>query len=339
MGDFVSSCTVLEPVSQSSQNPEIFLNLAVSYSKVQRYEDAVCAALRCLERRPDDVVAYDVLSAGYFQLKQFSQAREAGTQALCLKDARVTLTQPQWALPEGSAKAWATEVGKRNVIAFSLWGAHPRYLRGALRNLLLAPDMYPSWILRFYVDETVPRVMLDLIRTLGGEVIEHTPNAPIRERLCWRFNVANDPSVGYFLVRDVDSVFSVREVNAVHEWQSSEQWFHVIRDWWSHTDLMLAGLWGGVAGVLPNLNHLLSQYQPNTMETPNVDQWFLRDCVWTYVRHSVLTHDRCFSMPQTVRLDDDVHGHIGHNDWLNPAQQRVLQAWIERYPFLQLSDG
>ena len=38
----------------------------------------------------------------------------------------------------------------------------------------------------------------------------------------------------------------------------------------------------------------MASYQPSTMETPNIDQWFLRDCLWRYLRQSARVHDRCF---------------------------------------------
>jgi hypothetical protein len=35
-----------------------------------------------------------------------------------------------------------------------------------------------------------------------------------------------------------------------------------IRDGWTHTDLMLAGMWGGVAGALPDLQTQADRYVP-----------------------------------------------------------------------------
>ena len=122
----------------------------------------------------------------------------------------------------------------------------------------------------------------------------------LRQKLCWRFQVANDPGVGRFLVRDCDSVVNQREVAAVQQWLASESWFHVMRDWWTHTDPILAGMWGGVAGVLPDLAALLSAYKPPAKETANVDQWFLRDLLWGSIRPLALVHDRCFRSEGSV---------------------------------------
>ena len=72
------------------------------------------------------------------------------------------------------------------------------------------------------------------------------------------------------------------------------KWFHTIHDWWSHTDLVLAGLWGGVAGVLPNVWSSVLKYDPPALSTPNIDQWFLRDQIWPLLKQSCFMHDRFY---------------------------------------------
>ena len=229
------------------------------------------------------------------------------------------------------------------MIAFSIWGSNPRYLRGALRNALLIPDLYPGWQARFHLDTTVPLEFKELLQSLGAEVRLMHAGQTMRQKLCWRFQVANDPAVGRFLVRDCDSVVNQREVAAVQQWLASERWFHVMRDWWSHTDPILAGLWGGVAGVLPDLTALLSTYRPPAKETANVDQWFLRDLLWGSIRPLALVHDRCFRNEGSVPWPDpDPVGnrHVGQNEFgaQRPQQAAWLRAWIRRTPCLQLAD-
>ncbi len=162
----------------------------------------------------------------------------------------------------------------------------------------------------------------------------------LRQRLCWRFLVANDPGVGRFLVRDADSVLNLRERLAVDEWLASGRWFHIMRDWWSHTDLVLAGMWGGVAGALPPLAPLMADYQPGTMETPNIDQWFLRDSLWRYLRQSVLVHDRCFTPPGVVswpQVAPPGNEHVGQDLFRARGEKQAarLAPWIARLPCLR----
>lgn len=50
----------------------------------------------------------------------------------------------------------------------------------------------------------------------------------MRQRLAWRFLVTDDPAKVRFLVRDADSVYSLRESLAVRAWTESDRWFHVM---------------------------------------------------------------------------------------------------------------
>jgi hypothetical protein len=296
-GDPAAAARFLEEARQQHpRDPQLLLNLAVCLSRSGQLAPALARIREYLEMRPDDAVAHDSLCATLYRLGRLQDASEAGTRALVLKDK--ALPRPQrWSLPAGHPRDYLQAIGKRNVVAFSLWGSKQPYLRGALDNALAASRIYPGWIFVFFVDETVPQPVRAQLQELGAEVRVEAPGQSDRLRLAWRFQVANDPAVGRFLVRDVDSVVTQREREAVDAWLASERWFHVMRDWWTHTDVMLAGMWGGVAGVLPDLRASLEGYRPDTMETPNIDQWFLRDRVWPYVRLSCLVHDRCFTPP------------------------------------------
>lgn len=342
INDYASALMILE--KQAEYFPthiEILTNLAVNYSRAHNYAKAIEYSQKVLALVPTNALCYDIMSSCYHELKEDSKAADAGTQSLRLKDKACAKVKPNnWRLPKQSPQSIALVEGKQNVISFSLWGGNPRYLRGALRNVLLAPDFYSGWVVRINVDDSVPKEFIKLVSELGAQVVVQPRTLSIREKLCWRFQVANDPLVGYFLVRDADSVFSVREVNAVSEWLASDRFFHVMRDWWTHTDLMLAGMWGGVSGVLPNLSEMLTSYVSDSVETPNIDQWFLRDKVWAYVRSSCMMHDRCFNLPGTrvLQAPDFGNAHIGQNEIAVHAntQAQFLKPWIERYACLQL---
>ncbi|AOW15516.1 tetratricopeptide repeat protein [Hydrogenophaga crassostreae] len=326
---------------------ETLRNLSVLSGRLHQHASAVTWAQKALALAPDDYVSLDMLACSLRFLNRFNEARAAGTRALALKDQAAQLSapaRPDWHLQSPRPSAGQRRIGKRpNVIAFSLWGEQPRYLRGALRNVLEAPTVLPGWSLRFYVDATVPAAFLDLLRENGAEVVLHQGAKPasLRQRLAWRFLVANDASVGYFLCRDTDAVISAREARAVNAWLDGTAHFHVIRDWWTHTDLMLAGLWGGVAGVLPSIRVMLLRYQSAALETGNIDQWFLRDRVWPLVRESVCVHDRLFTMPGAQTLPGPLpppHSdeHIGQNEHAvrTEAQAVALAPWLARHPWL-----
>jgi hypothetical protein len=108
-----------------------------------------------------------------------------------------------------------------------------------------------------------------------------------------------------------------------------------IRAGCTHTDLMLAGMWGGVAGALPDLQTLADGYVSPTMETPHIDQFFLRDCVWQHVRQSCLVHDEHFKnfdaqpMPQLLGGESC---RVGIDEYAveRDKQARLLGAWMDR---------
>ena len=105
--------------------------------------------------------------------------------------------------------------------------------------------------------------------------------------LFWRFRV-QDVSVERFLVRDCDSVFTVKERVAVDAWLHSNHYFHVMRDWHTHCDLVLAGMWGGVGNVLPSVGELLAQYAIKGLPVRTIDQRFLREQLWPTIKQSCL---------------------------------------------------
>lgn len=328
--------------SEHPHSVELLRNLAVLQSRSGQHQEALKTLDKLLPLRPDDPTAYDTLCSCLFKLGDLAKATDAGTQALTLKDKLVTTPPANWQLPDISPDAWAKD--KALVISYSLWGDNPRYLRGALDNALAVPQIYPGWTARFYADSTVPATLLQTLAELGADVHMQPLGQTDRHRLAWRFHVANDSEVGRFLVRDVDSVVSPREQQAVQAWLESGKWFHVMRDWQTHTDLILAGMWGGMAGVLPNIKKLLDDYKSPWMETPNIDQWFLRDCIWSYVRTSCLVHDRYFSMAGSQRwpqADPSENLHVGQNVFAkNPKDQAErLQHWLDKLPCLNLANN
>ena len=340
--DYQAAITILKKQLETSpDNLQLLTNIAVCHSRSGEYQAAVTYAERIIKINPTSSFIYDTLASSYYHLGQLSDAHRAGTKSLEIKDSSAKLSNNNWSLPTENPATFTSKNEKKNVISFSLWGTDPRYLRGALRNLLLAPEFYPDWEVRFYIDDSVPEPFIELLQRLNGKIIMKPGTDSIKKRLCWRFLVADDSSVGYFLVRDIDSVIGMREAAAVYEWLNSDKWFHVMRDWWTHTDLMLAGMWGGVAGVLPSMSDMIANYAPKEVETPNIDQWFLRDRIWAYVRQSCLVHDRYFDSPDTVHLPEPRktgNYHIGQDEFAarQKEQERFLQAWIEKYPCLRL---
>lgn len=332
LGDYKAAVKVLEDTLEYyPDDAEVSANLVVTLSKAGDYQKSVAASIHALSLDDKSYMVYDALAHSYAKLGRYDEATEAGDRSLGLKDLLPKEFEADWRLPADSIKALTAS--KKRVIAFSLWGDKEDYINGAVRNLLLACDLYPDWEIWIYHDSSVPKNTLELLSRLGATLLSQADQQSEKHKLCWRFQVADHPEVGYFLVRDIDSVFSLRERLAVQEWLDSEQWFHTINDWWTHTDLMLAGLWGGVAAVLPNVRQAVIDYTPAALSTPHIDQWFLRDKIWPYVKQSCLIHDRCYRQEEARPLPGPPplgNQHIGSCEFKQqPERQRhLIQPWL-----------
>jgi hypothetical protein len=95
-----------------------------------------------------------------------------------------------------------------------------------------------------------------------------------------------------------------------------------MRDWFTHTDLLLAGMWGGVGGILPAPAVLLGAYTSWRVENDHVDQDILSETVWPVIRRNVLIHDSIFqpclgSVPFPPFGALPAGHHIGQNAFLD----------------------
>jgi hypothetical protein len=126
----------------------------------------------------------------------------------------------------------------RCVVAFTLYGDDERYTGGVIAN---ARDIYhcnvkegvlgPSWRMRVYHNSSSPLKVLQALEQLGVELVYvDGKQGQLSNPRAWRFQVAGDDSVQRYLLRDVDSRISSREVAAIHEWVDSGLPFHVMRD-------------------------------------------------------------------------------------------------------------
>lgn len=181
----------------------------------------------------------------------------------------------------------------KNIIAYSLFGANPRYCEVAVINAILSPLIYPEWTCRFYVDDSVPTHVIDRLVHHHAQIVQVNKDELGFSGLFWRFLVLADTDVHCFIIRDADSLLSYKERAAVDEWLKSGKFFHLMRDDVCHNELILAGMWGGYVGAFPNIMADMRAYfekLPTLNKT--IDQQFLRNHIWVTVNQSVLVHDK-----------------------------------------------
>ncbi len=317
-GDYHSCIPVLRRILDLEPDDiEGLENLGIIYKRIGEHRAAIHYLQKAFEHAPDRSNLNDALAHSYSAIGNLDKAIWHGEQSLCLKDTEVSREGKVFPV-SGIPKPFNADDPGMNIISFSLWGNHPKYLHGALRNAQLAPDLYPGWTCRFYCDDSVPEKFRGKLTGLGAEVLLKPKPEAFYEGLLWRFEVISDSGVDRFLIRDADSVINIRERVAVDEWLQTDRHFHLMRDYFSHTELILAGMWGGVTGVLPSPDELLRDFSTTTGPTSNYDQIFLRTMVWPTVKQSVLIHDRhfrCFdSKPFPALGTLPGYRHVGQNE-------------------------
>ena len=239
----------------------------------------------------------DCLADAFNRLGQTEAAIAAGQDALQAKDRRFGARAPLAMVPDRPPPPFNPLNPAENVIAYSLWGEAPRYRVPLLENARILAHLFPGWTMRVYHDAAVDDAYLDALAGLGVDLVPMTlpPSVPSHRRLLWRFGVIAEPTVRRFLIRDADSLLSVKERVAVDAWLASRFHFHAMRDWFTHTDLLLAGMWGGVGGILPAPEALFRAYTGWRVENDHLDQDLLAETVWPIVRRDVLIHDSVFT--------------------------------------------
>jgi len=291
-GDFNAAISVLEQGREFFPDDlKLQENLGIFLMKSGRPDEAETLLRHVLEEAPDNINVHDVMAQLYGVAGNMTACREHGLKSLQLKEMQVAGESSAMDLKQVPIPAFDVSRPERNVISFSLWGENERYLRGARENIRAARYLYPGWRCRFYCADDVPAPFRTELLAEGGDVVLRAAPENFYEGLFWRFEIADDDSVDRYLVRDADSIVSLRERMAVNEWLESDWHFHILRDGITHTELILAGLWGGVRGALPPLKPLMKAFPDNHQPSRTLDQLFLRTKVWPTARTSCLIHD------------------------------------------------
>lgn len=269
-----------------------------------------------------DPEVYDSLTATCCAMKRFEEARYYAKLSIKRKKEVLAIKQPEiFPVPAGKAPGLSRDK-RKNVICFSLFGCLPRYCETSVLNVELAKKIYPEWTCRFYVDDTVPQHVIRRLKHKSAEVIPISPEQQKISGLFWRFFIFDDPDVQCFIIRDADSMLSYKEKAAVDEWVNSGKWFHIMRDALEHSELILAGMWGGYSGIFGNIESLSEKfYGKLKVLNKTIDQHFLRT-LYPTVAQSVLIHDnnmldpdsRCFPDYSLSDIEKLPYFHIGMID-------------------------
>lgn len=236
--------------------------------------------------------AYDSLVNICLALHRKEEALYYARLAIKTKKLQVARLNPKiYPLPQ-NLNTGLHQDKQKNIIAYSLFGALPRYCEVAVINAILAKSIFPQWTCRFYVDDSVPEHVIQRLKLHDAQVIVIDKTKHPYSGLFWRFLVLNDPDVHCFIIRDADSLLSYKELYAVNEWLNSGKYFHIMRDGYGHSELILAGMWGGYTGIFPDIHQqMVAYFNDLKMLNKTIDQHFLRTEIWATVKQNVLIHD------------------------------------------------
>ncbi len=314
---FEQALNVYKTIYDLSHDPRSLQIQAVCLYRLKRFDEAIQMSEKSLEKftqlGKQDIATLENLTEIYGVTGNKEKYQHFG--ALCLKAKDILAVKN--ALPIASSSSTPPQ-GSKKVFSFSLYGAEPKYCESALLNVAAAKALFPSFVCRFYLDDSVPAHVQNRLIEAQAEVIKVTPPFTSLPKTMWRFLVLDDPQVSISLCRDADSVISLREKDVIEEWLISGFSAHIIRDFPSHCELILAGLFGLKNGFVNQVGNAMLDYVSKNVTVHHTDQNFLRHFLWPQIKTHTLTHDRCFNfgknqgkiiLPPPTNSTD----HIGSN--------------------------
>jgi hypothetical protein len=177
----------------------------------------------------------------------------------------------------------------KKIISYSLYNSIPKNTINGVINAMLIPHIYPGWIARYYIDDTVPKPIIDVLKTFEHVEIVEMPRGTGSERMCWRFLPAADYNT-IMISRDCDSWVSSREKACVDAWLASDKNFHIIYDHCYHTDnkiKIMGGVWGSRNGIIPKMAEEIDMF---TKAGQTYDQGLLSSIIYPNILHTVMIH-------------------------------------------------
>jgi len=220
----------------------------------------------------------------------------------------------------------------KNVISYSLWGDHPMYWFGALKNIELAEKYFPEWICRFYIDNKCKKELIDTIKGNNVEVVLVDSDNNWKG-MFWRFWSSGEPEVNIFLSRDCDSRLSDREFVAINEWLNSDKDFHIMRDHPYHTVPILGGMFGCRNGILRELDIIEKIKSWTQFDKKGCDQDFLGQVIYPLIKDKAIEHSE-FNLKfggeikpfPSLRNDYEFVGDIfDENNIRHPEYWKIIQ--------------
>lgn len=285
---------LLELIQVVPSHQNVLCDLAITEMRLENYQIAYDYLQQAIQYHPHavEINTYDAMSEVCYFLNDRKQQKHYGRLANQAKKDAVQ-HEKKLSLPQTAPPKFNPQAPSENIISYSLYGDLPRYCEGAVLNTQFAKEIFPEWTCRFYIDESVPRKIVERLKALGAQIIYVNEQQRQLSGLYWRFFVMHDPQVKRFLVRDADSFLSYKERAAVQAWIDSDCYFHCMHDSYDHVELLLAGMFAGCSGIFPDIEQDIRQFLARDRHLIErvMDQHYLRYCIWPTAAQSILIHD------------------------------------------------
>ena len=210
-----------------------------------------------------------------------------------------------------------------NALSYCLFGYNKQnkdsfdfntYFRYMGLNMRMAELLYPDWKFHVVMDEETfespYKSFFEYHREQGNLRVKIVPLQPLTLMMLNRLQPAFPGDYGYdrFVCRDLDSLLTYRERQAVKYWENTGRVAHAITDSFSHGIALMGGMVGFLsqqfrermgAGTMDELVAKVSGYKWHVKGT---DQNFLNNYVYRRVSDSITQH-YILGMPQTFMGD------------------------------------
>ncbi len=265
----------------------------------------------------------------------------------------------------------------KGAIAFSLFGYNKErqkncfdfnsYLRGLLLNIRMYRVLFPGWTIVVETDKETYNGHKALLDKLPIKVEVNAPEV-LTKAMLWRLKPVFNWDYTHVLCRDLDSLPTYREAQAVQDWLNygkddpdRRKAAHAITDSISHTLPMLGGMIGFDVSKFPSMTgvehwvHLFTMDGVGSInfEEKGADQTFLNKYIYPKFAgsHPSIVQHYCLGMRNTfldgykdhipdipvdgvseeMRESNDVAGHIGAAGWYNPPTFKFLQKHQDKF--------
>lgn len=195
------------------------------------------------------------------------------------------------------------------VISFSIYGQHPKYTVGLLRNLELSKQIYHGWVVYIYYNNTVPVSMIEQYKKFDNVELFDMTNSDL-PGMFWRFTPQEN--VERFISRDADSRLSYRERYAVDDWIETDKILHILRDHPHHEHEVNGGMFGlKITDRFNMLSEIKKWLVGKSLAVNNKfgDLDFLDNVMFPSLKDDLIAHDSVWknrpgSVPFPTPMDD-----------------------------------